>query len=89
MFGRKSKDSGPRGGSIGGRGRGTGAAPGAIGPAKRRTAAIEMGQNAGSDGLPGRAGYANGPRTDLPTFFMTRRPDGKPERALPKKKLFG
>ena len=78
-FRRKSKDQTARGGSFGG-----GAGSDSARPAKRQTG-IELGQNSGSDGLPGRAGYPNGPRTELPTFFATRRPDGKPDQVVKRK----
>jgi hypothetical protein len=78
-FGRKSKNSSAR----------AGAAPAGTSSPTKRQAAYELGENTGSDGLPGLAGYANGPRTALPTFFSTRRPDGRPDQPLPKKKFFG
>ena len=77
-FGRKSKADASRGGT---RGQAT--------PKRQNMTNPELGPNTGADGLPGRAGYPNGPRTELPTFFATRRPDGKPDPVVRKKKLFG
>ena len=81
-FGR-DKSSARRGG---GRSAADGAAP--VGT-RSQSAPIDLGPNTGTDGLPGRAGYPNGPRTDLPTFFLTRRPDGRPEPVYRKKRFFG
>jgi hypothetical protein len=50
---------------------------------------FDVGQGNGADGLPGRAGYSNGPRTALPVFFEMRRPDGKPAQEPQKKRFFG
>lgn len=84
-FRRKSKAPAPRGGSVGAARGGASAQP------KRQAASshYDLGTNTGSDGLPGRAGYPNGPRTELPTFFLTRRPDGKPDPVYRKKAFFG
>jgi len=56
-------------------------------PKRQNMTNPELGPNTGSDGLPGKAGYPNGPRTELPTFFATRRPDGKPDPVYRKKRL--
>ena len=49
----------------------------------------QLNANRGSDGMPGSAGYPNGPKTALPTFFETKRPDGKPDKVVKKKRFFG
>ena len=49
----------------------------------------QLDANTGSDGMPGSAGYPNGPKTALPHFFGTRRPDGKPDKVIKKKRWFG
>lgn len=72
-FGRKGKAPASRGATV---------------PKRQAMTNPELGPNTGSDGLPGRAGYPNGPRTDLPTFFLTRRPDGREAPAYQKKKSF-
>lgn len=82
-FGRKRKADAPRGGRTGG----TRGQPQAISKRQNMTNP-ELGPNTGSDGMPGSAGYPNGPRTELPTFFATRRPDGKPDPVY-RKKRFG
>ena len=76
-FGRKS-----RAGARDGRPRT------AVAPRKAQTT-YDLGTNDGTDGLPGRAGYPNGPRTELPTFFHMRRPDGRPDPVYKKKFFFG
>lgn len=82
-IGRKSKTTAPRGGRPGATRGGATPLP------ERQTTHYELDANTGSDGLPGRAGYASGPRTPLPTFFLTRRPDGKPDPVYRKKAFFG
>ncbi len=49
----------------------------------------DLAQNTGGDGMPGSAGYPNGPKTELPHFFLTRRPDGKQDKEIKKKRWFG
>jgi len=44
--------------------------------------------NTAADGLPGKAGYPDGPNTSLPNFFHTRRPDGR-EDTLPRRRSKG
>ncbi len=83
-FGRKSKA--PQGRGAGGSNR---KMQRQAQPQKRAVADRELAQNTGSDGFPGSAGYPNGPKTALPTFFLTRRPDGKPDKVIKKKRWFG
>ena len=79
-FGRKGKTPARREAT----GRGT-----SSGAQRQNGAGFDLGQGNGTDGLPGRAGYANGPRTPLPTFFHMRRPDGRPDPVYKKKLWFG
>ena len=81
-FGRKSKAPTARGGSRGSSRGGAGDIP------ARPTTNHQLTPNTGSSG-PGSAGYPNGPRTQLPTFFATRRPDGKQDKVIRKKFFFG
>jgi hypothetical protein len=77
-FGRKSKAT------VGG-GSGAPATP----LPERQDTNIQLAEDTGANALPGNAGYPSGPRTPLPTFFMTRRPDGKPDTVIKRKRSFG
>ena len=83
-FGRKSKTP-----SAGGGRRPAGRMTKQGYPEKRAVPERQLSANTGSDGMPGSAGYPNGPNTALPTFFETRRPDGKPDKVIKKKRWFG
>jgi hypothetical protein len=89
-FGRKSKNSSTTGRTVrAARGAASGPAPRAEVRPSQRNVDYDVGQGNGGNGLPGRAGYANGPRTALPVFFEMRRPDGKPAHMPVKKRFFG
>jgi len=46
-------------------------------PARQAASRPQAYTQGGADGLPGSAGYPEGPNTALPNFFNTRRPDGR------------
>jgi hypothetical protein len=83
-FGRKSK---ARSGGGASRSGGRMARQGYDAP--RAVPERQLNANRGSGGMPGSAGYPNGPNTALPTFFETRRPDGRPEKVIKKRRFFG
>ena len=58
-------------------------------PAPRGVPERRLNESRGPDGMPGSAGYPNGPNTKLPTFFEMKRPDGKPDKVIRKKRFFG
>ena len=83
-FGRKKENPASRGaGRSGGKMTTQGY------PAPRAVPERQLNADRGSDGMPGSAGYPNGPKTALPAFFEMRRPDGKPDRVVKKKRFFG
>jgi len=57
--------------------RGTSAPSRRSEPARQTTSQPRSYTSGGSEGLPGSAGYPEGPNTALPNFFNTRRPDGR------------
>ena len=46
-------------------------------PASQARPSTQAYNNTGGQGLPGSAGYPDGPITELPFFFNMRRPDGR------------